>query len=178
MAEKTTLARPYAQAAFEVAQDEANLSQWSEMLALISKVVSDPQMLMVLDNPRLDNQAAADFVIDICGDNLSAACRNFVRVLADAGRLSIASSIYELFQGLRRDAENVVDVEVVSAYDMDDGEKARIAQAMGQRLSRKINITVSVDKSLIGGSVIRAGDSVIDASVKGQLKELGNQLAE
>jgi F-type H+-transporting ATPase subunit delta len=178
MAEKTTIARPYAKAAFEVAQDESSLSQWSEMLALISGVITDPQMPVVLDNPKLDSQAVADFVLGICGDKLSVSGKNFVRVLSEAGRLSLAPNIYDLFQARRHEEENVVNVEVISAYEMDEQEKSRISEAMSKRLNKKINITVSVDESLIGGSVIRAGDSVIDASIKGQLKQLGNQLAE
>jgi F-type H+-transporting ATPase subunit delta len=178
MSESITLARPYASAAFERAKEENTLSTWSAMLAVVNQVIADPQMPVILDNPKLDSSEIAEFVIEICGNELSDEGKNFVRVLSDAGRLNVATHVYEIFEEKRLAAEGVVNVEVISAYDMDDQEKMRISEAMEKRLGRKINITSSVDKDLIGGSIIRAGDSVIDASVKGRLKELGNQLAE
>ena len=178
MSENTTIARPYAQAAFEVAQEEGNLAAWSDMLKLIAMVVSDRQMPVVLDNPRLSSADRANFVLDICGSNLSDTGKNFVRALAQAGRLAITPDICKLFEVKRLDAEGIVDVEVISAYALDDQERGRIAEAMEKRFGKKINITTRIDDTLIGGSVIRAGDSVIDASIKGRLKELGNQLAD
>lgn len=178
MQEKTTLARPYAQAVFAQAREEGDLAAWSDMLNLINMVISDPQMGVVLDNPTLDSAFRAEFVLDICGDHLSTSGKNFVKVLADAGRLSLAPQIYQLYQQQRTEAEGVLEVEVVSAYPLDGAEEEKIAAAMAKRFGKQINISSRVDESLIGGSVIRAGDSVIDASVRGRLKQLGNELAE
>ena len=178
MQENTTIARPYATAAFEQALEEGKLSNWSTMLLLLNLVISDKQMKIVLDNPRLDDEAVAEFVIDICGKYLSDTGKNFVKVLAQAGRLVLAPQIYSLFEQKRAEAESIVEVEVTSAYALDEAEKNKLAEAMAKRLGRKIEINTSTDESLIGGAVIRAGDSVIDASVKGSLKKLGNQLAE
>ena len=178
MQENTTIARPYANAAFEQALEEGKLSDWSTMLQVLKLVISDKQMKLVLDNPRLDEDAVADFVIDICGKYLSDTGKNFVRVLAQAGRLVLTPQIYSLFEQKRTEAESIVEIEVTSAYALDDAEKNKIAGAMAKRLGRKIEINTNTDGSLIGGAVIRAGDSVIDASVKGSLKKLGNQLAE
>lgn len=178
MQENTTLARPYATAAFELAQEASDLAAWSEMLHLLNLIVSDPQMQRVLNNPRLDSKFLADFVLDISAERLSETGRNFVRVLADAGRLSLAPQIYQLFEQRRTDSEGVVDVEVVSAYELEQDEQDKIATAMAKRFGKKINISTRIDDSLIGGTVIRAGDSVIDASIRGRLRQLGSELAE
>ena len=173
-----TIARPYAIAAFAQAQDEADLGAWSDMLKLLSLVIADPQMQGILDNPRLDAKFLSEFVLGICAEHMSETGRNFVNVLSDAGRLSLAPLIYQLFEQKRLEAEDIVEVEVVSAYELEQKEKDRIAKAMGKRFGKKINISTRIDESLIGGAIIRAGDSVIDASVLGKLKQLGSDLAE
>lgn len=178
MQENITIARPYAIAAFEHAQEEDKLSAWSEMLNILSMMVSDAQMHSVLNNPRLDSASLLNFVLDVCGTYLSDTGKNFTKVLVDAGRLSLAPQIHKLFEQKRTDAEGIVEVEVRSAYPLESGEQNEIANAMGKRLGKKIEVTTLVDESLIGGVVIRAGDSVIDASVKGRLKQLANELAE
>ncbi len=176
MQEKTTIARPYAQAVFETASEESKLTEWSEMLGLLEVVVTDAQMKTVLSNPKLDATALSDFIQDVCGESLSETGSNLVKVLADAGRLSIVPEINKLYEQLRDDAEGVIEVGVTSAYDLTSEQQATISQAMAKRLGRKVEITSDVDDSLIGGVVIRAGDSVIDASVKGRLKALATQM--
>ena len=178
MQENITAARPYAQAAFEQAQEEGKLREWSEMLQLIDTVVSDAQMQSLLDNPRFDATFLADFILDIGGTHLSTTGQNFVRVLAQAGRLSLAPAIHSLYEEHRAEAEGVISVSVSSAYPLDEAEQNRISEVMASRFGKKVNISTSIDKSLIGGTVIRAGDSVIDASVKGGLKQLDNELTE
>lgn len=178
MRDNYTVARPYAQAVFELGRDRGELGAWSDMLNLISMVVSDPQMHLVLENPKLDSAFQAEFILDVCAERLSDAGRNFVRVLADARRLSQAPAIRRLFEQLRLEHEKLMDIEVISAYPLEENEKERIARAMEKRFGRKVNISSRVDNSLIGGSIIRAGDSVIDASVKGGLRHLGTRLAE
>jgi len=178
MLELTTIARPYAQAVFEQAQEEGNLVAWSNMLDVINMVMSEPQMSIFIDNPTLNADYHADFVLDICGNYLSDTGKNFVKVLAQAGRLKLAAQIYKLYEQSRSDAEGVIEVQVTSAYPLDRSEKNKISDAMEKRFGKKITISTYVDESLIGGSVICAGDSVIDASVKGKLKQLGNELVE
>ena len=178
MQEKITLARPYAVAAFEQAREEGKLKDWSTMLHVLSLVISDQQMQAVLDNPKLGNATLLDIVLDICGNYLSETGRNFVRVLVNAGRLTVAPQIYMLFEQKRMAAEGVAEVEVVSAYPLDPAQQQKIADAMGKRLDKKIEISTRTDKSLIGGALIRVGDSVIDASMRGRLKQLGNLLSE
>ena len=178
MQENTTLARPYAVAAFEQARDEGKLKDWSAMLRVLSQVVSDPQMQIILDNPRLNSKTLMDIVFDVCGNYLSDYGKNFVKVLVNTRRLTLASHIYVLFEEKRMNAEGFAEVEVVSAYLLEPAQQQKIADAMGKRLGKKIEISTRIDKSLIGGAVIRAGDSVIDASIRGRLKHLGNTLAE
>ena len=178
MKENLTAARPYAEAVFELAREEGNLGSWSEMLKLISTVVADRQMPMILENPKLDTAFQTGFILDICGDNLSEEGRNFIKVLAEARRLPLAPAISKLFEQHRLEEEGVVEVEVISAYPLDDQERNRISGTMEKHFGKKISISTRIDKSLIGGSIIRAGDKVIDASVKGSLNRLGGQLAE
>lgn len=176
MQDKTTIARPYAQAVFETASDDNKLTEWSEMLGLLETVVTDPQMQAVLTNPKLDTVALSDFVLGVCGESLTETGGNFVEVLADARRLSVIPEINRLFEQLRAEAEGVIEVAVTSAYELAADQQATISEAMTKRLGRKVEITNDVDDSLIGGVVIRAGDSVIDASVKGRLKALATQM--
>jgi F-type H+-transporting ATPase subunit delta len=176
MQEKTTIARPYAQAVFETASEESKLNEWSEMLGLLDSIVSDAQMQAVLSNPKLDAAALTDFVLGVSGDSLNETGSNLVKVLADARRLAILPEINNLFEQLKAEAEGVIEVTVTSAYELAADQQAVISEAMAKRLGRKVEITSDIDDSLIGGVVIRAGDSVIDASVKGRLKALATQM--
>jgi F-type H+-transporting ATPase subunit delta len=176
MQDKTTIARPYAQAVFETASEESKLTEWSEMLGLLEAVVTDAQMKAVLTNPKLDAAALSDFVLGVCGELLNETGSNLVKVLADARRLAIIPEINNLFEQLRAEAEGVIEVAVTSAYELAADQQAAISETMAKRLGRKVEITSDIDASLIGGVVIRAGDSVIDASVKGRLKALATQM--
>lgn len=173
-----TAARPYAQAVFELASEESDFGQWSGMLNLLKTVVSDPGMESLLVNPTLKADFLADFILDICGDHLTEEGRRLVKTLAGAGRLLLVPQISMLYEQLRVEAEGVVEVELISAFPLEDADRQHIAEAMTRRLGKKISITANIDKNLIGGVVIRAGDSVIDASVSGRLRQLGNLLAE
>ena len=173
-----TVARPYAQAVFELARDAGDFAPWSAMLDFLEKVVADPQMRPLLGDPTIRKGVLAGLLQDICGDRLTAQGRNFIQVLADAGRLALVPQIGLLYEQQRTEAEGVTEVEVISAYPLDDREKQKISSAMAQRLGKQITINARIDKQLIGGVVIRAGDAVIDASVLGRLRQLGNVLAE
>lgn len=178
MAEKASLARPYARAAFEQARSEGSLRQWSEQLALLSLITSDALMRKVIYSPKINNQQLADLVADLCAGRLTPTGRNFVRLLVDAGRLEAAPEIQRQFEQRRLEAEKRADVEVIAAFEIDAGQRERIRELMARRLGREVNLMTRVDASLIGGAVIRSGDSVIDASVRGRLRVLGNQLAD
>lgn len=177
MLEKTTIARPYAQAAFEQAQEEADLHKWSAMLQLLSVVVSNPAMASVIKNPRLERSKLAELVLEICSGHLTETFQNFVRLLTFTDRLSLAPQIHELFEKKRTDAEGIAKITVTSAYPLEDDQEEKIRQFMTRRIGKKIEIITRVDGSLIGGVVIRAGDSVIDASLRGRLRQLSHNFA-
>ena len=177
MQENTTVARPYAQAVFETASEESKLTEWSEILGLLAAVVADAQMRMVLENPKMDAAAQSDFVLGVCGKALSETGNNLVKVLAGAGRLTIIPEINKLYEQLRAEAEGVIEVGVTSAYELAPEQQAAISEVMAKRLGRKIEITHEIDDSLIGGVIIRSGDTVIDASVRGRLKALATQMS-
>ena len=176
MQEKTTIARPYAQAVFEIASEENKLTEWSEMLRLLDSVVTDARMKVVLTSPTLDAAALSDFILGVCGNALSETGKVLVKVLANARRLQFIPELIKLYEQLRAEAEGVIDVDVTSAYELSPEQQATISVAMAKRLGRKVVITSYIDDSLIGGVVIRAGDTVIDASVKGRLKALATQM--
>ena len=176
MLEKTTIARPYAQAVFELAQESANTVEWSAALELLNRIVSDTQLQLLLNNPKVSHQQLQDLVIEIAATGFSQQAKNFIKVLVSASRLQYAPQIAQMFETMRADAEGTVEVEVSSAYELDQAQQDAIAKGMSARLGKKVNISTTVDGSLIGGAVIRAGDSVIDASLRGRLTELGNDL--
>lgn len=177
MLEKTTIARPYAQAVFELAQESGAVAEWSSALDLLKRIVADPQMRVLFNNPKVKDQQLQDLVIEIAGDELSPQARNFVKILVAASRLQYAKQIAELFDSMRAEAEGTVDVEVSAAFELDQAQQDAIAKGISSRLGKQVSINVSIDESLIGGAIIRAGDSVIDASVRGRLTKLGNDLS-
>ena len=176
MLENSTIARPYATAVFELAQETSQVEEWSAMLGLLGVLTSDKDMRQLITNPRVSRQQLQDLVFDVCGAGLSDLGRNLVKLLVGAGRLQYTAYIKDLYEQMRAAAEGKVDVEVVTAYTLDEQQQGSIAEIMAGRLSKQVNIVTSVDESLIGGAIIRAGDSVIDASLRGRLTELRNEL--
>jgi F-type H+-transporting ATPase subunit delta len=176
--EKATIARPYARAAFEQAREERKLKEWSAMLELLAAVASDSLMKSVIKNPKVSPEQLYAVVTDVCGKVLSESGRNFAKVLVNAGRLDVAPEIREQFEQKRARAEGVSEVRVITAYELDAAQQQRIAEAMKKRLGRDIEMSAEVDKSIIGGVIIRAGDSVIDASLRGRLRQLANEFAK
>jgi len=176
MAELTTIARPYAEAAFELAREENALPVWSEMLRLAANVASDAQMRAALDNPRLNDAQKESLFLTICGDKLSPTARNFIRVLLEAGRIKVLPQIRALFETLKDEVDGVAHAQIVSAQPMTDAQLADLKQALEHRFKRRIEASVEVDPALIGGARIVVGDEVIDASVRGKLDTMAVQL--
>ena len=172
MAETTTIARPYAQAAFELAQSDNALPVWSAMLNLAAAVAHDPQLAALLSSPRISRSELADLFIGVCGVHLTAQGQNFIRLLADNRRLNVLTEIAALFQVLRATAEGVLEASMISAQPVTDAQRAQIITALRTRLKREITLTVSTDAGLLGGAIIRAGDLVIDGSARGKLAKL------
>ena len=178
MPERATLARPYAKAAFEQARGEDKTKEWSGLLELLSVITADPLMRRVTHNPKVSADQLSGLIMELCADRLLPSGRNFVQLLVNAGRLDVAPEIYAQFERRRLRAEGRANVEVTAAFELDDAQRNRIRELMTRRLGREVTLSATVDKSLIGGAIIRSGDSVIDASVRGRLRVLGNQLAD
>ncbi|HET8700443.1 MAG TPA: F0F1 ATP synthase subunit delta [Nitrococcus sp.] len=176
MADRST-ARPYAMAAFRQAREEGTLEQWSEMLQFLRAVVLDPMMADIIANPRVEQSKLIELILDIGGGIFSKTATNFLKILVYQERLILAPDIADIFEEQRRDEEAKARVEVVSAFKLAPQYATAIAQAMAKRLDREVDLTVRVDKSLIGGVIIRAGDLVIDASLRGRLQQLAQELS-
>lgn len=176
MAELTTLARPYAKAAFEFAQNQNKLTEWSAMLGLASAVSVDETVQQVLRVPRMTGDEKANTFVEVCGDKLDAKVQNFIHLLAENDRLLLLPEITELFELFKAEQEKSVDVEVTSAFALNNEQKDKLAKVLSARLSREVRLHATEDASLIGGVVIRAGDLVIDGSVRGKIAKLAEAL--
>ena len=172
MSQLTTLARPYARAAFESAIGDGNLKGWSAALGLLAALLQDARVASYLSNPSLNSGEQAEALIELCGSELDAKAQNFVLVLAANKRLQLLPEIAALFEDLKADYEKTVDVDVISAFDMDQGAESNLATALKKRLQRDVKLNVRIDRALIGGMIVRAGDLVIDGSVRGRLNKL------
>lgn len=176
MAEQITVARPYAEAAFGFARERNALPVWSEMLRVAAAVAEDPQMRAALDNPRLSAGDKEALFLSICGERLDAQGRNFVRVLIGAERIELLPEIRTLFEALKDADEGLARASIASAFPLSDRELGDLKAALERRFRKRIEASVSVDPSLIGGAKIVVGDTVIDASVKAELEAMVNHL--
>lgn len=176
MAELTTIARPYAEAAFRIARDANALPAWSGMLSLLGDVAADPRVAGALDNPKLTAPDKAALVLSIAGDRLDETGRNFVRVLVDADRIGVLPQIRTLFEALKNNADGVSKARIDTAFPLTDAQAADLKAALEKRFGRKIETTVNVDPALGGGARITVGDTVIDGTIEAQLAAMANQL--
>lgn len=174
MAEKATIARPYARAAFAHAREAKALAAWSGLLATGAQVVSDPQVARLLSSPHVTAAQLVALLADAAGPQVDDASRNFLRALAHNRRLGLLPEIASQYEVLRAAEENYVDVEVIAAMAVDATQEQRLAGALRQRLGREVRLHTSIDASLIGGAIVRAGDLVIDGSLKGRLERLAS----
>ncbi|MCP4043505.1 MAG: F0F1 ATP synthase subunit delta [Gammaproteobacteria bacterium] len=177
MEERSTLARPYAIAIFKLARQEDQYGLWSEMLQFLAMCVVEPAVSALIADPRVDKRRVAEFVIDVGGGRLNDHARNLVRVLVQNDRLDLCNEISLLYERERAKAEKREKVEVVSAYAVNPKFKNMIAEAMHKRLGCEVDLETRIDRTLIGGVIIRAGDLVIDASLKGRFRQLEVALA-
>lgn len=176
MAELTTMARPYAKAAFEAALESDSLHAWSDALQLVAAVVDHQIVKTALSSPSLTGEQQAGLVIDLCGDQISGPIKNFISILAEYKRLGLLPEIVTLYEALRAQQEKKVDVTVTSAFPLSDTIQEKFAASLKEKLQREVVLHSDIDKSLIGGAVIRAGDLVIDGSVRGRLAKLAESM--
>ena len=177
MSEAITTARPYAQAAFEEAQKLGDLKGWSEMLVFLAEAVSHPEVRAVVTSPRVLKVQIEKLIEGFLGSQAKSQHRNFVRVLVDNQRLLLLPEIVTLFEALRAEAEKTINVVVDSAFELSAAQQEKIINSLKTRMGREIKLVCTINKELLGGVVIRAGDKVIDGSARTRLGEMANALA-
>jgi F-type H+-transporting ATPase subunit delta len=176
MAERATVARPYARAAFAHAREAKDLAGWSKLLGATAAAVADPRVERLLNHPHVTDEDLVEFLAGIAGKAATVQGRNFLRTLADNRRLGHLPEIAAQYEALRAEVENVVDVEVIAAREIAAPQKKKLEAALARRLGREVRMQVRIDESLVGGAIVRAGDLVIDGSLKGRLERLGSAL--
>lgn len=178
MAELATIARPYANAVFELAKRDASLDRWSQMLSVLDATTQHEVIALMLDSPDLASSAKAFRLTEVLGDELDDQGKKFLQSLADHDRLSVLPEIREQFETLRAEEQKSLDVEVISAFELTDVQSESLKQALKKKFDKEISIASSVDPQLLGGAIIRAGDTVIDGSVRGKLTKLAETLVQ
>ncbi len=177
MADYSTLARPYAKAVFELARDAQAFPVWSEALAALAHLVKAPEVARLIGHPALSKAQLVDVLTQVLAGKLPAPALALVRLLVENGRLALAPAIAAQFERLRAEAEARVDVEITSAVPVAPEQQRQLAAAVKKRLQREVVIEWKTDPELIGGALIRAGDFVIDGSIRGELDRLHTILA-
>ena len=172
MQEKLTIARPYAEAIFELARERGEYQHWSDVMSALAAIVENPEMAGFIRDPRIGREQLAGLVVDIIGNVLDERGRNFVKLLIHNQRLGLAAQIAELFENLRLEAEGIVHVDVFAAFPLDERQQGLISRAVGSRLGKTVELAMHTDEHLIGGAVVKAGDHVIDLSIHGRLRQL------
>ncbi len=176
MAQLTTLARPYAKAVFDAAKDQNAVDQWDQALAFAGLVAADQEVANILANPGLSEQRKAELFADCFEEPLPEALRNFLLILAENKRLALLPEVSKLFSMYRADLERSVKLTVNTAFELSADEQQKLIKALSEKLERKVELETAVDQTLIGGVVVRTGDLVIDASVRGKLARMAKAL--
>ena len=176
MAERATIARPYARAAFAHAQASKDLAGWSKLLGAAAQAAADKRVSRLFGNPHVTGEELVDLLGGLSGKSAGEGGRNFLKALAENRRLALLPHIAAQFELLRAEVENVVDVEVIAAQQIASPQEKKLAAALKKRLGREVRLHTRIDESLLGGAIVRAGDLVIDGSLKGRLERLGSAL--
>jgi len=172
VAEPSTIARPYAEAAFRLADGQGKLAEWSAALANLAAVAADARIEAAVGDPNLPAAKVAGLFISILAGKLTGETENFVRVLAENGRLDVLAEIRTQYEVLKNEREGTVEAEVYTAFEMNAAQVADLVQRLEKRTGRKVRTKVLIDKNLIGGVKIVVGDKVIDGSARAQLGAL------
>lgn len=175
MSELTTVARPYAKAAFDFALEQGAIENWHEMLAFAAAVAADDSMKAFLSSAETLDKKTEVFV-SVCGEQLDEKGQNFVRVMAENGRLKALPAVETLYSDLRAEYEKEVAVDVTSATKLTKKQQDNLAKTLEKRFSRKVKLNCSVDAAIVSGLMIKAGDTVIDGTVRGKLTRLAHAL--
>lgn len=175
MSELATLARPYAAAAFKRAKETSTTDKWSQSLAFLSAVISDEKIQALVGNPKAKSRLV-DFLLDLSQGQLDNESTNFLKLLVQNNRLILLPYIARLYEAHKSEDEGSIDVEVLTAYAFTKEAEKSFAAKLEKALSKKVRMHVKVDKTLLGGVLVRAGDRVIDRSVRGQLQHMQKSL--
>lgn len=176
MAELNTIARPYAKAAFAEAQASGKATDWSALLGAAAAIVRSPEFGTLVGNPQVPQDTLAALLHEAAGKSAGEQGLSFLRLLAERRRLHALPGIQHLYEALHAEAENRVDVELTSAVALSEEQKQQFAMALRKRLGREVVIHARTDASILGGAIVRAGDLVIDGSIKGRLDKLAATL--
>ncbi|MCE2461776.1 MAG: F0F1 ATP synthase subunit delta [Pseudomonadales bacterium] len=176
MAEIATLARPYANAVFDLARSAGRLTEWAPMLGLLARAVETDQVKELIAAPSFAPAVKAHRLIDVVREDIDDRCRRFVQVLADNHRLDLLPEIAAQYEALKAEAEQTLDVDITSAVPLTEAQVVSYTEALRRRFDQEVNVNVEVDRGLVGGAVVRAGDTVIDGSVRGRLTRLVESL--
>ncbi|MCG9768365.1 F0F1 ATP synthase subunit delta [Pseudoalteromonas piscicida] len=175
MSELTTIARPYAKAAFELAVEKGTVEAWNEMLFFAGQVTSDEQVQALLGSIATESQQS-EIIIKLCAEQLNGQGQNLIKLMAENERLAAIPAVAELFAELKADYDKEIEVDVVSATVLADDTQAKLVAALEKRFARKVKLNCSIDEAIVSGLVIKAGDTVIDGSVRGKLDRLATSL--
>jgi F-type H+-transporting ATPase subunit delta len=178
MAEKITIARPYAKAVFEQARTRKSFDRWSKALTAAASVVADERVAKLLTSPRVTPDQLVDFIKEVTGGALDEQGTNFLRTLAENRRLGLLPEIAAMYEELRAEVENIADVQVTSALPLDEAQKQKLVAALRKRLKREVRLHCDIDASLIGGAIARSGDLVIDGSLRARLERLASAITQ
>lgn len=172
----TTVARPYAEAVFERAKETGQLDAWSEALALLAAVTSDARLAEQIANPTMSRERLHALILEVCGDALSTEAANLLQLLTLNARLAAITEIARLFEERRIADQGVSHILIRSAFEVDAEQRETLVQALSKRFGGQVDLTLETDATLLGGIEIRAGDLVIDDSVRGKIKQLAHAL--
>jgi len=177
MAEFATLARPYAEAVFEIAKEEKDFDSWAENLDFLTHVIKDPLVAQVIKNPKVSKESLRNILLDICREKISSEiAMNLVKMLIDNNRLSIIPHLAEQYEQLKAEHLGYATVDLISTYQVKAHQRQTIESILKKRLGKAVDINTTIDRDLIGGWLIRIGDQVIDLSIKGRLQQLATEL--
>jgi len=176
VAERATIARPYARAAFAHAQGAKDLASWSKLLDAAAQGAADPRVARLIGNPHVTGEELVDLLGGLSKQAAGEDGRNFLKALAENRRLALLPQIAAQFEALRAEVEGVMDVEVIAAREIAAPQRKKLEAALAKRLGREVRMHTRIDETLLGGAIVRAGDLVIDGSLKGRIERLGAAL--